>query len=285
MGLTQQTERTVEIDCYGLTDRGKSRRANEDQFLIAGLSKAMLVQQTSLSIEDQTRLLGGIQGKLLVVADGMGGAVGGERASYVAVSALTHYVLNTMSWFFRLDTGLEEELQRELRQGLERCQRALEQDPGRREGMGTTVTMAYVRWPELHVVHAGDSRCYLHRRGQLTQLTRDHTVAQQLVEGGDLTPERAEESPMAHVLWNAVVVGGESDLSPEVHRFQLEQGDTLILCTDGLTKHVDDPDIARQVARGQPADKLVQALVDAALHGGGSDNVTVIAARFAGGER
>jgi protein phosphatase len=110
-------------------------------------------------------------------------------------------------------------------------------------------------------------------------------MAQKLVEGGELTPERAEESPMAHILWNAVVVGGESELSPEVHRVQLAQGDTLVLCTDGLTKHVDDRDIAAQVARGQPCRQLARALVEAALRGGGSDNVTVVAARFARPDR
>lgn len=269
----------IEVDCCGATDRGRVRRRNEDQFLVARLDKSMLVQQTSLSIDDQTRLKGGFRGWLMVVADGMGGAAAGERASYVAVSTLTRYVLDTMSWFFRLDRN-DEDLAGELREGLERCQGALERDPHGARGMGTTVTMAYVLWPRLYVVHAGDSRCYVQRRGELIQLTRDHTMAQQLVEQGAVSPREAERSPMAHVLWNAVVADGSADLAPEVRRARLEPGDTLLLCSDGLTKHVDDGAIARALAGGASSEEVCARLVAAANEAGGSDNITVVTARF-----
>src|SRR5262249_48443254 len=134
------------MEVFGLTDPGKVRAANEDQFLIADLSKSMLIHQTSLAHEDHTRLFGSSQGKLLLVADGMGGQAEGKRASSIAVQTLAHYVLNTMHWFFRLPEGLEAEYMDELRAALEECQRkieiASEAAPDRR-GMGTTLTMAY----------------------------------------------------------------------------------------------------------------------------------------------
>src|SRR5437763_9216083 len=113
------------MDCFGLTDVGTAREANEDQFLIADLNKSMLIHQTSLQLEDHTRLFGGSQGKLLLVADGMGGHVAGQRASTLAVDTVTRYVLNTMSWFLRLEPGREDDLQEELKTALERCQQRI----------------------------------------------------------------------------------------------------------------------------------------------------------------
>src|SRR5262245_30744397 len=114
------------MDCFGLTDTGKVRESNEDQFLIAGLDKSMLIHQTSLSHEDHTRLYGGSQGQLLLVADGMGGHAAGKRASALAVETLTRYVLNTMPWFFRLPEGQEADVESELRTSLEKCQESIE---------------------------------------------------------------------------------------------------------------------------------------------------------------
>src|SRR5919199_780200 len=102
------------MDCHGLTDVGKVRQSNEDQFLIADLNKSMLIHQTSLSHEDHTRLFGPSQGQLLLVADGMGGLPGGQQASAIAVQGLAHYVLSTMSWFLRLRPDREDDLEEEL---------------------------------------------------------------------------------------------------------------------------------------------------------------------------
>src|ERR1700730_18478995 len=98
------------LDCYGMTDVGKVRPVNEDQFLLADLNMSLLIHQTSLSHEDHTRLFGGSQGQLLLVADGMGGHAAGQQASSIAVQGLAHYVLNTMPWFFRLEAGGEADL-------------------------------------------------------------------------------------------------------------------------------------------------------------------------------
>src|SRR5262249_46734818 len=156
-------------------------------FLIADLTKSMLIHQTSLSHEDHTRLFGGSQAKLLLVADGMGGHAAGQQASALAVETLAHYVLNTMPWFLGLQETEEPDLREKLQTALARCQDRIEAaakaEPSR-YGMGTTLTMAYLIWPRLYVVHAGDSRCYLLRGGRLEQITTDHTLAQKMVESG-----------------------------------------------------------------------------------------------------
>jgi protein phosphatase len=251
--------------------------------LIADLNKSMRIYQTSLGLDHQTRLFGGSQGKLLLVADGMGGHASGERASILAVDSIATYLLNTMPWFFRLDRQSESEFEEDLQEALRECQNALaaevEAIPQRR-GMGTTVTLAYIYWPRLYVVHVGDSRCYLHREGELQRLTRDHTLSQFYA---DLQGQRAvpvEENPAwANVLWN--VVGGDTpELTIDVYRSELQLGDSLLLCTDGLTKHVPDSRLAEALASEAGVHAVCDQLVEAANAAGGTDNITVVVARF-----
>lgn len=271
------------IDCYGMTDIGKVRSVNEDQFLVADLNKSMLIHQTSLTHEDHTRLFGGSQGQLFLVADGMGGHAEGKRASAIAVQSISHYVLNTMHWFFRLEENREEDLEEELKESLELCQRSIVRAAEGRDQesrrMGTTLTMAYVLWPRLYVVHAGDSRCYLFRDARLEMITRDHTVAQQLVERGALSPAQAEESRWSRVLWNCV--GGDSpELKVDVYKATLQIGDILLMATDGLTKPVKEEKIADVLKRNRVAKKTCEELVTEANDQGGKDNITVIVAHF-----
>lgn len=275
----------INVECFGLTDVGKVRTNNEDQFLIADLAKSMRVLQSSLPDEDRTRQFGVHHGKLLLVADGMGGVAGGEVAAGVAVHTVASYVLNTMPWFFRVQDGRETELEDELKTALETSQRSVEAaastQPGR-PPMGTTLTMAYLLWPRLYVVHAGDSRCYLARGGRLHQITKDHTIAQQMVEQGLLSPSEAEESRWSHVLWNCIG-GGTHDLSPEVYKATLQPGDTIVLCTDGLTKTVTTARIVEVLQTVGNVEQACRQLVKEAIAGGGPDNITVVLARLQGG--
>jgi protein phosphatase len=275
----------IVVDCFGLTAVGKVRANNEDQFLIADLSKAMRVLQSSLPDEDHTRKFGVHHGKLLLVADGMGGVAGGEVAAGVAVHTVANYVLNTMPWFFQVQDGREMELEGELKTALEACQRSVEaaatDQPGR-PPMGTTLTMAYLLWPRLYVVHAGDSRCYLARGGRLHQITRDHTVAQQMVEQGLLSPSEAEDSRWSHVLWNCIG-GGTHELSPEVYKATLQAGDTILLCTDGLSKTVPEGRIVEILHKVGSVEEACRQLVADANAGGGTDNITVVLGRLHGG--
>jgi protein phosphatase len=274
------------MDCSGLTDPGRVRQQNDDQYLIASLSKSMQVHQTSLDLDDQTRLFGASQGKLLLVADGLGGGPsGGRRASALAVNSLTTYVLNTMHWFFRLRPDLEDQFLDDLKAALEFCQQRIHAEAERtpeHRGMGTTLTMAYLTWPRLYVVHAGDSRCYLLRGGRLRQLTRDHSLGGEPL--GREAPEGNGGTAWGRLLWN--FVGGSSDeLTVEVYRAELALGDTLLLCTDGLTRHVPDAQLANLLAADTPSAETCRRLVEAANDAGGSDNVTVVVAHFRDAKR
>jgi protein phosphatase len=274
---------TGKLDCHGLTDVGRVRHNNEDQFLIADLSKSLLVHETSLAVDDHSRLFGSTQGQLLLVADGMGGQAAGKRAATLAVDTIIEYVLNSMHCLYRLraaedETTLLQDLQAALAECTARVRADVELNPAH-QGMGTTLTLGYITWPRFYVIHVGDSRCYLLRDSQLTQITTDHTVAQQLVERGALTPDQAEQSRWSHVLWNAI--GGDSPKrAPDIYKQHLRIGDTLLLCTDGLSGFVSDSEIAALLLRNDPARTTCEQLVQAANNAGGKDNITVIVARF-----
>ncbi|HUG69746.1 MAG TPA: protein phosphatase 2C domain-containing protein [Pirellulaceae bacterium] len=261
------------------------RATNEDQFLIAELNKSMRVLQTSLGLDHQTRMFGNSQGKLMVVADGMGGHEAGERASQLAVDSVVTYVLNTMQWFFRFDAENDQEVREELCASLLHCQKMLVDEVEslpQRGGMGTTLTMAYLLWPRLYLVHVGDSRCYLLRGGELRQITRDHTLAQLSKEASGETDADEDEDPRAsgsNSLWN-VINASDDHLSPEIYTAELQLGDALLLCTDGLYKHVRRQRLAEVLQSGQSSQQICQTLIDEANGDGGSDNITVVVARF-----
>ena len=212
------------------------------------------------------------------------GAMPAAGASSLPSRLLAKYVLNTMHWFFRLQENREDDLVEELKAALVECQAAVgaaaATEPGR-ERMGTTLTLAYILWPRAYVIHAGDSRCYLLRAGGLKRVTRDQTMAQKLVDEGTWTPEEAAESKWNHVLWSCINNNPDA-LNPDVHRFHMESGDVLLLCTDGLTRHVPDDGIAAQLARvprsGRPTVRRLVPWNEA----GGADNITVVAGHFAG---
>jgi protein phosphatase len=280
--LYAEQSRLGKMDCFGQTDRGRVRDNNEDQFLIADLRKSLQVHHTSLPAESHTWMHGSTQGQLLLVADGIGGHEGGEHASSLAVDSLADFSLNAMNWCFRLDHPDDEVVLAQWKAAFEQCEttvRAEGEANPRRHGMGTTLTMAYVIWPRAYVLHAGDSRCYLLRGGHLEQVTTDHTIAQKYLEAGLMNPEQAAHSRFSHVLWNAI--GGNShDFFPEAHRLELQIGDILLLCTDGLTNMVDDAGITRLIEPVGTAAEKCGRLVEAANRAGGKDNITVVAAQF-----
>ncbi len=270
------------MDCYGLSDVGKVRQANQDQFLIADLSKSMQVCQSSLSIEDRERLFGDSQGKLLMVADGIGGEAAGDRASTLAIDSMASYLLNDMRWPVQLDERSEDDFLDDLKRGLGHCQEKIGEEAEimpARKGMGTASTMVFVVWPRAYAIHAGNSRCYLLRNSKLKQITTDHTLAQQFVDQGILQAEDAETSEWANVLWNVVGCGSD-ELSPAVYKAELQLNDTLLLCTNGLTGHLSDDDIAQSLNANVDAKETCHRLVNAANEAGGTDNTTVVVARF-----
>jgi serine/threonine protein phosphatase PrpC len=272
----------TQMDVYGLTDLGRKRSTNEDHYLLADLNKSLRVHSTSLKLDDETRIYGGSQGKLLIVADGMGGEAEGERASTIAVDQLATYVLNSLSWCFRLEENSEHDFEEHLKEALKSCQESIHRasnDHPEMMSMGTTMTMVYIVWPRAFVVHVGDSRCYLLKDNQLRQVTTDHTFAAILAQSGQMSSEQARSSPMGHALVN--VLGGKSDeLSVDVDRLSLERDDILLLCTDGLYDRVPDDKLQDVLSSNMSAELACRKLVDLANENGGNDNITVIVARF-----
>ena len=143
--------------------------------------------------------------------------------------------------------------------------------------MATTLTLGIAVWPWLYVVQLGDSRCYYYWNGKLHQVTRDQTVAQDLVDQGIMPRERLSVSPYRHVLSSAV---GGVEAAPEVTRVRIDRfGSVLLFCSDGLTKHVSDDEIARIIGEQARSEDVCKSLLDRALEGGGTDNITIVVVR------
>ena len=265
---------------HGISDCGRVRESNQDQFLIAELSKSMLVSATTLDFGE--RVFGRVQGEILLVADGMGGHAAGDQASRLAVSHLVRRLLNSVHWFFHGDDGKEDEFVSDLQALMQDANSTILRESVKNSwasGMGTTLTMAHRIGKRLFVVHAGDSRCYLYRNGAVEQLTTDHTLARQMVEEGGMRPEDESTSRWSNVLWN--VLGGNSndEVIAEARRVDLEEGDLIVLCSDGLHRYVDEHMLADVLSVTEEPEAACRSLVDFANASGGQDNVTVVVAR------
>lgn len=272
--------RQLAVQSYGLTDIGKRRRQNEDQFLIAELTKALRVRQSSLA-QPKTQY-SDERGYLFIVADGMGGHQAGEQASALAVGTIEEFVLNTLKWFFHLRSDEEQNILEEFQLALRQADAKIFEEASRHpelRGMGTTLTMAYSLDSQLFVVHVGDSRCYLQRNGHLYRLTHDHTLVEEMLRHHALTPEQAAGHYLRHVITNCVG-GDKRGLQVEVHRVELAPGDVVLLCSDGLTEMLADARIAEILSEQTEPRQACERLVAEANAGGGRDNITVIVSRF-----
>jgi len=271
--------RDEDLDFFGLTDRGLVRKDNQDHFLVTTLHKTMRVHVTSLPNPELLELPSQRLASIGMVCDGVGGHAGGEEASRSAAEAIAGYVTNTMSCFFAMDTSDDTALLDSMREAATRSHEVIAErakESGDRKGMATTLTMFVAVWPTLYLLQVGDSRCYRLRKGELEQLTRDQTMAQDLVDSGVLKPEQAQKSPYAHVLSSSL---GGSTWIPEVSKTDLMPGDVLMLCTDGLTKHVPQDRIAERLRAMKNSEEAVRALVADTMAAGASDNVTVLVLR------
>ena len=270
----------VRVEIGATTHPGRTRPNNEDNFFVARLAKSMAILHSSLPDPEVAR--SAEQGYLMVVADGMGGAAAGERASALAVRTVEAFALDALKWFLHLGTQEERELLDELKQAIERADRNVIEramaDPAL-TGMGTTLTMAYSVGTDLYIVHAGDSRAYIHRDGALHQVTSDHTLVQQLVDGGALTREAARHHARRNVVTN-VIGGPAAGVMAEITKVGVRDGDLLLLCSDGLTEMVPDPEIAAALAATPAPQAACLRLQDLALRRGGTDNITVVVARY-----
>jgi protein phosphatase len=268
------------VRSFGLTDPGQVRPSNEDQFLIGELARVLTVHQTSIpQPEAQT---GNHRGYIFVVADGMGGHAAGEIASGLTLTTIEGFLLNTLRRFTNLQTTEEPRALKELQTALFHANTRIFEETALHpewQGMGTTLTLALaVDW-KLFVAHAGDSRCYLFSQGHLHQLTQDHTMVVELVRLGAIAPEAAPRHPYRHVVTNALG-GKQANVRAEVHKLDLEPGDVVLLCSDGLTEMVSDERIAAILGEEDDPCRAAERLVGEANEQGGVDNITVIVARF-----
>jgi protein phosphatase len=267
--------------CFGCTDRGQRRETNEDQFLIAELVKSLNVLQTSLPEPQQQHAHD--RSYLLIVADGVGGAQAGEAASAMAVQTMEHFVLDTLHWFAHCHGDDDQQVIAEFRQALGQAHgrlRAASLEKPELRGMGTTLTLAYSVNDELFVAHVGDSRCYLMRDQALYRITHDHTLVEEMVERGVIKPEEVATHRWRHVITSTV--GGDSpSVRVDVHKLQLQAGDRLLLCSDGLTEMLSKEQLAHLLALEETPEVVCRKLIALANELGGRDNVTVIVADFA----
>jgi protein phosphatase len=271
--------REDEIDAHNVSHTGKVRKENQDHFLLCSLRKQLVVRQSSIPEADGLTTESERLASLAMVADGVGGSARGETASRVALQAVTRYVTRAMRCYYGAMPEDDEDLSSALEESARQCHaevlRRGEQDFEIR-GMATTLTLYLGVWPRGYLLQVGDSRCYLLRNGELTQITRDQTMAQDMVDLGVMKAEQAAGTRLAHTLTSAI--GGHEN-NPKVTRFDMNWGHVLLLCSDGLTRHVPDSRI-RDVLRSMTSCRQAcETLLQDALDGGGSDNITVVVGR------
>lgn len=278
--IAGQKPRDHELDLFGLTHIGRVRESNQDHFLLCTVHPQVIVHGTSLPSSDRLPLFGQRLATIMLVADGVGGGSAGGDASQLAVEAVTRYVSNTLRCYHAAGSGDQGEFADALRAAANEAHDAVRQGAAMQVnsiGMATTLTLTIVIWPWVHVVQVGDSRCYRYLNGTLQQFTRDQTMAQALVDEGALPPEMLAKSPFKNVLTSAI---GGSEATPVVTQFDIrDRNSVLLLCSDGLTKHVTNDEIGEQIGAMQSSEQLCRALVELALERGGSDNVTILAGR------
>lgn len=269
------TNYSVQVSVAGRTDVGQTREHNEDTYLIADLSTGELTGDAGIE-----RQAIGPRGSLFMVADGMGGAAAGELASALAAQTIHAHLMST--WSVGDDTS-REAFASHMRAAVEEANReihAYAQEHPDVRGMGTTVTAAGVFGSDLYLAQIGDSRAYLVRRGRATQLTKDQSLTQRLVDAGELTEEQAEKSERKNIILQAL--GPDPQVRVDLTFEELRRGDVLILCSDGLSGSVRREEFAEHAGRIADLGQLCSALIDLANSRGGPDNITVVAARFEG---
>ena len=275
----ERKPRDDEVDFYGLTHTGNVRKVNQDHFLICQLEKRVRIHQTSLPNGDEFAPVGERMAFLAMVADGVGGGTKGEAAARLALHAVTEYVALSMRAYHTLDTTDDQtfldELQEAAWKGHARVVAEAEGDPDLR-GMATTLTLWLAVWPRAYLLQIGDSRFYQFHNGELLRLSRDQTMAQELVDKGVLRHSTAFKTRWANVLSSSI---GGSQTAPVVTRMEQQWNAPYMLCSDGLTKHVSDERIAERLGSMTSAKQVCHDLVQDALDDGGSDNVSVIVGR------
>jgi protein phosphatase len=271
------------VELYAKSDVGRVRRGNEDNFLVLDLS----TEQTWSGADGATppaKLTSfelGDKGLILVVSDGMGGALAGDVASRMAVDSVREMLLGTEG---EEACDPDVDLVECLKNATIYANLAIHlksQEDSRCAGMGATFTGAAIRGGDLDLVQVGDSRGYVIRKDHIRLATKDQSLVQQLVDVGQISESEAETHMFRNVILQAL--GAQSDITPVTGRIHLRQGDVLLLCSDGLSGKLRADDIQQIVVNSQDnLAKACDALIEEANNRGGEDNITVVLARFRG---
>ena len=277
--IPRRKPRDDEIDVYGLTHQGKVRQTNQDHFLICALRKQLEVYQSSLP-NIQEMVSGRRLAYLAMVADGVGSGRG-EEASKQAIEDIVGFVAHSMHCYYTADPSDEKAFSDALEEAALHCHEQMlehaKKDGDDGSSMATTLTLFLSVWPRSYILQVGDSRCYIYRKGVLTQISRDQTMAEDLVDQGVFTRSDAANTRWAHVLSSAI---GGKQTAPVVTGIDRGWDDIGLLCSDGLTKHVSDEQIKERLRTMTSSKQACEALLQDALDDGGSDNITIIIGRI-----
>jgi len=270
--------RDDEIDVFGLTHVGKVRKSNNDHFLLASLHKKMDVVLTSLPALARDRHQDERVAFIGMVADGVGGSEGGEEASRITLETVSDYLGTALQAYYGAEDK-EGALQKALQEAATRSHASVKQRAEAHADLrkrATTLTLYVGVWPYTYLLQVGDSRYYVYTGDRLVQISRDQTYAQDLVDAGAMSTAQAKDSPLRNVLSSAI---GGDQTAPVVTRFASNWSYVHLLCSDGLTKHVPDDRIREHLATMTSAKQVCESLLQEALDGGGSDNITIIVGR------
>lgn len=273
------------VELHAKTDVGRVRRGNEDNFLLLELSTARMWSGSDgpENPEDMRKFDLGEQGLVLVVSDGMGGALAGDVASRMAIEAVRDVLTgnNANGPECDPDSSLVDCLRHATMQANRNIHfKSLEDS--RCSGMGATLTGAAVKGDKLDLIQVGDSRAYVMRGTQIRLATKDQSLVQQLVDVGQISEAEAETHMFRNVILQAL--GAQNELTPATARIQLRQGDMVLLCSDGLSGKLRNEEIREIVSANEDLGAACTALVAEANNRGGEDNITVVLARFTGEE-
>ena len=273
--MNQPDHSEILVNVFGRTDVGRTREHNEDAFVVADLTTNDASLQPSVR---QHRV--GNRGTLFMVADGMGGAAAGEIASQMAIEVVLKEL--RISWL-TLETPTPDAFALCLKKAAQSANQMIHGYASSHQeyrGMGTTATIAGLLADTLYLAQIGDSRGYLVRDGVCKQITKDQSLMQKLIEAGELTEEEAAMSERRNIILQAL--GPEPVIKVDLTFQRLRRGDTLVLCSDGLSGQVSKDDIAKVVTEEKDLIAACRRLIDKANQAGGPDNITVIISRFDG---
>ena len=278
---TSPVSAKVRVTIGARSHHGSVRLSNEDHYLVVQLSRAQETLATSLPAGDVPPLFSE-SGYAMLVADGLGEGGSGSVASRVALSTIAHLALHYGRWNVRINPSAVEQVMERAEWYYSQADAAVHTRAASSpvlKGMTTALTMAYSAGDDLFIAHVGHSRAYLFREGELTRLTRDHTIEQHLADTNRPAAVERRAQDLRHILTDAVGAPGAHPMV-EVERFRLMNGDAVLLCTNGLTDMVNESRIAEVLANRREPEAQCAMLIDLANRAGGADNITVVLAEY-----